>query len=163
MKRSERANQEHFTERRGEKLRSLEIIARFYPSREARILFEAENSTDKSLAGSLISALLDSKLLTSTALRSLLSTKGRAGRPRVKMDDGTGFVQGMKEPNKSYIEGWNRAMSVEEIARAALSTKRVVTPTRLSKTISDIRRILRRNGHLLTRPYGPTIKKNRRP
>jgi len=164
MKRPEPVNQKHFTELRGEKLLSLELVASFHPLREARMLFEVANSNDRSLASSLVRTLLESKLITSTSLRSLLSKKGRAGRPRVKVDDGTGSVQGMKEPNKSYIEGWNRGASVEEIASTGfLTRKRAVTPTQRSKKISDIRRILRRNSHLLTRPYGPIIKKKRRP
>lgn len=149
-----------FRAKDGESLRSLRVTASFSRKGAADRIAESFLRTTKgkeSISMAIVRLLMDSGHVTATALRSLLP-KGRAGRRKIEVDKKTGKIRGtMREPSRKVVESFNGGHEPDQILK--LLYPHLKTPRAKSQHTSQIKNVLRRNRHLLTRPYGKSRKK----
>jgi hypothetical protein len=147
--------------RKGERLVSFRLEVCFTSPRRTLRKVEITRDADKTnklpLPTDLVLSLLESEAITRPELRSLLP-KARAGRKPIIFNKSTGRIEGnMNFENKRVVELWNKGKAPDEIRKMVYPELRS-DPSKREHT-SKIRRILRRNKRLLTRPYLTNVPK----
>jgi hypothetical protein len=121
------------------------------------LISQIKNNTDKpdeirQVFENVFKTIRGENILKHSDLKNLILDKKKAGRSAACLDKKTGKITGKIKPEiKQHIENWNDGKSVDDIFTLYYSQK--MTPTKKTEIISKIRRNLRNNRRLLSRPY----------